>query len=756
MKTGGGGRCAIVGGFRSMRTLLKALVIGLGTAVLGVILALTPTAPDLEERFGLSWLFWGRGELPPPADVLVVSLDRRSTERLELPEKIRDWPRGTYAKLIERLTSSHVSTIVFDLIFEREREPDQDAILATAIDQAERVVMFESLDLQRQPTPPLEGVRLGLLETQRLRQPLPAFVDAAAGLGPFPLPLVPDRVSQFWAFKPGAGGRPTLPAVALQWHALPAYDAWLTLLERAGFEGIDDLPNTPGALSGASALRQLMVRLRKAFQADSALGEQVAAALSKASVDVEIRRLLRAMLALYDGPDSRYLNFYGPAGHIRTLPLYEALDGGRGAAPSDLEGRVVFVGQSELFEPHNDAFITVFSQPNGVQVSGVEIAATAVANLLDGRTVEPTRHWLPLIAAFGLIIGIVATTLPALWAVPAALAVAVLYYVGAHSAFAAEAVWMPVTIPLLTQLPLGLVAGLLLQYRDAQRARVNIARALRYYLPEKVAAGFAEAPENPFAFEENVYSVCMITDATGFTTLAEKMTSRELKPFLDGYLEILFKAVKQHNGTIIDVAGDGINCVWPSSSPDPATSAKAIEAALQIHRDVDAFNQRNDPLRLPTRIGLNAGWVTLGNVGAAGRFAYTIVGDAINTTSRIEQLNKHLGTKLLSTDAVVRGLDSVHTRALGRFQLMGKEEVLRIVEIMDPADVRRYRERDALFAEALGLFEEQKWEEAAGRFGGLVGEYGDGAAGFYVETCRQIAGGTNATQAPYVVQLSSK
>lgn len=85
----------------------------------------------------------------------------------------------------------------------------------------------------------------------------------------------------------------------------------------------------------------------------------------------------------------------------------------------------------------------------------------------------------------------------------------------------------------------------------------------------------------------------------------------------------------------------------------------------------------------------------------------------------------------------MRGLDGVHTRALGRFKLVGKEEILRIVEIVDPAEVVRNRERDKLFAEALALFEEQRWEEAAEQFGRLVEEYGDGAAGFFIETCRQ-------------------
>lgn len=742
-----------------MRRFAKPWVIGLVTAGLGIALALTQAGVTLEERFGLSWLFWARGPMPPPSDVMVVSLDRRSAEQLNLPEKIRDWPRTLHATLIERLTKANVSTIVFDLILERERDPAQDAALAEAIAEAERVVLFEALDLQRQPIPAVNSIPLGLVETERLRQPLPAMTKAAAGLGPFPLPIVPDRVSQFWAFKPGAGGRPTLPATALQRHALPVHAEWLTLLRQAGFDGVDELPTSASKLGRAIELRQMMTRLRQAFRVDTTLGKRLRAQLGTTDLDVTQRRLLRALIALYDGPDSRYINFYGPAGQLRTRSLHEFIETeapSKASGQNTLSDHVVFVGQSELYEPHNDAFITVFSRPNGVQVSGVEIAATAFANLLHGHLLEPSAYWLILIGMFGLMIGMVAGILPAMVAIPCALGLALLYFLGAQVSFSRENLWLPVTIPLLVQLPLGLFAGLFLQYREVRHAKANISRAIRYYLPEKVTAGFAETSFDPATVEEEAYSICMISDAGGFTHLAESMTSRKLKPFLDDYLETIFTTVERHGGTVIDVAGDGINSVWPSPSPDPTIAAKACSAALEIDRAVRAFNQRHHPLSLPTRIGLQAGQVTLGNVGGGSRFAYTVVGDAINTASRIEQLNKHLGTRLLATEAVVRGLDGVHTRALGRFKLVGKEEVLDIVEVFGPEEAGRQQELVNRFADALAYFQERRWEKAADLFAAIASELEDGAAGFYFETCRLYSGEAIKPHDPCVISLRTK
>ena len=163
--------------------------------------------------------------------------------------------------------------------------------------------------------------------------------------------------------------------------------------------------------------------------------------------------------------------------------------------------------------------------------------------------------------------------------------------------------------------------------------------------------------------DEEAYAYCLITDASGFTRLAETMTSKHLKPFLEEYLAILFEAAETHGGRVTDSVGDGITAAWTTPTPDPAIAAKACQAALQIDRETRRFSDRHDPLRLPTRIGLNAGWVTLGHVGGAGRFTYTVVGDAVNTASRIEQLNKHLGTRILATRAVVEGVSELAIEA---------------------------------------------------------------------------------------------
>ena len=738
-----------------MRPLIRASMTGLVAALVGILVMLSPFGPGLEERFGLSWLFLTRGQASAPADVAVVSLDRRSAEELGLPAKPRDWPRGKFARLIERLVELNASVVVFDLVLDRPREPADDAALAAAIATAKRVVLFEFLDDHDRPIK--SGAPGAMLNRKQLRGPLPVFVEGATGSGTFVLPKVPTQVSQFVTFSADFDVPPSLPVVALQRHALVVYPQWRALLREAGMPAAEVLPTERSALEQATALKQLTLELRAAFLADRGLAERASTLLeTKSRPDVE-QRLLRALITLYGGPDRRYLNFYGPPGAVLTVPAYQVL-GDSGAASEALAGRVVFVGLSDLNNPHEDDFPTVFSRADGVDLAGVEIAATAFANLLDSRLVKPAALWTELawLGLFGCAIGLIARSLPAAIAVPATLLTAILLYSGAQIAFTQEQLWLPVSIPLLIQLPLGMFMGLLLQYRDARRARANISRGMQYYLPDKVARGFAEAAVDPSTLKEHVFAVCMVTDASRFTTLAEGMTPEALSAVLDQYFAILFGVVERHGGLVTDVVGDGTTSVWTAPRPDRASRLGACRAALEISRALDALNQRNHPRTMPTRIGLNAGWAMVGNVGGSGRYVYSVVGDCVNTASRLESLNKQLGTRIIAARALVEDLEEIVSRPLGHFQLCGKGEAMQLVELVGIAAEAERAGPLAEFAAALTAFEQGRWREAGAHFARvLANDPSDGPARFYQTRCERYLTGASPPVAG-VVQLEQK
>jgi adenylate cyclase len=249
----------------------------------------------------------------------------------------------------------------------------------------------------------------------------------------------------------------------------------------------------------------------------------------------------------------------------------------------------------------------------------------------------------------------------------------------------------------------------------------------------------------------------MATDASRFTTLAEEMAPEELSAFLDAYFAILFGVVERHGGLVTDVVGDGTTSIWTAAGPERECRLRACLAALEIDRSVRAFNQRHDPRRLPTRIGLNVGYVVVGNVGGSGRFAYSVIGDCANTAARLESLNKQVGTRIIAAGAVVEGLDEIVSRPLGRFQLLGKGEALQAVELVGrAADVQRPTPAPD-FAQALEEFEQGRWADAAERFDRILAARPlDGPASFYLRCCRQYLNGAAAPTAHGAIRLESK
>ena len=748
-----------------MRRIRTAAVIGLVVAAIGAFLAATPLGLALEEGVALKWLFALRGAIDPPGDALVVSADGKAAELFELfPEdaawqrclaRVRTakgdvWPRCVQARLIRALARAGAAVIVFDVSFNEARIAEHDAELARALGEAENVVLFERLSM--------EDLAGGAVRQETLIPPLPRFFEAARGAGPFPLPKLPARVNQFWAFKTSIGDTPTLPVVALQVQALPLLDRFVALLERAGVDWPRDLPRDAAKLRGPNDLRPVMRALRRLLKGDRAAHERVLAALGKVDGAAE-RALLLALARVYYGPDSYYLNLYGPAHTLRTLQGHQVLSGAQGAA--DLSGKAVFVGTSLLaYVDQEDGFYTVYTRDDGIDLSGVEIGASAFANLASGRVLRTPgaagRIAVPIL--FGIAVGVLAYLLAGLRAAAATLVVAGLYFWVVQQLFAREALWLSLAVPTLVQLPLGLLLGLTWQYFGVRRARAAVGRAIRYYVPDRVAESL-ERDERLDTRAELVYCTCLATDAQQFTTVSERLDPQQLAALMNEYFERLGEPVIEHQGSVAEVIADSMMCVWVAEETRADKRLQACRAALGICRAVDLFNQRHRDYSLPTRIGLHAGSVGMGNVGGGGRYAFSLVGDLANTTSRIESLNKYLGTRLLASGSVVDGLDGLVMRRLGNFILKGKVSPLAIFEILaepgQPAVLDGALRRD--FSSALKVFEAERWREAAERFAAVHDAYpDDGPTRFYLERARHNCSTPPPAGDNGVVRMESK
>ncbi len=730
-----------------MSRLSKGIIVGLVTAALGI--ALAPLLPDLEEGVGLEILFKMRGPRPAPQEVVVVALDRLSAEGLNLPPQPEKWPRSLHARLTDDLARGQASVIAFDIIFDKAGESGDDGLFAEAIARAGNVVLCEFLRKETISVGGKGDSDGASLSVEKLDPPISVLADRARGLGPFPLPKVPVRVSQYWAFKTGAGDIPTLPVVAFQTYALRVYDEFLGLLKEVQPSASERLPRHRGEALVAGSMEKLAAELRAMFEENPHLADQMqrhledrTASLAEGGKD----RLLRSIIRLYGGANSRFLNFYGPPGSIRTVSFRAAMDGSRGTRDaregSDWEGKAVFVGLSEQLRPEQkDGFHTVFSQPNGVDISGVEIAATAFANLLEDMPVRPlsTSAQLATLFIWGLGLGMGCRVLSPMAAAGCVPVSGLLYFVLAESQFRSAGNWYPLVIPLFIQAPIAFFGSLVWRYHEASRERENIRRAFGFYLPDDVVNQLSRGMVDMEARGQVVQGICLSTDAEKYTSLSETMDPRDLSRLMNSYYEAVFAPVRTRGGIVSNVVGDAMLALWATAKPDISLRRQACLAALEILQAVDQFN-RSSKTVLPTRLGVHSGEILLGNVGALDHYEYRPMGDIVNTATRIEGLNKILGTRLLVSATVVGELDGLLTRELGAFILAGKSRPIVVHELVARKEDADEAQRSLCghFTDALTAYRMQRWEEAMARFRELMKAHeDDGPSRFYLRLCEK-------------------
>ncbi len=636
-----------------------AATIGVATGIVGLVFSAVPTLAALEDSVGLPSLFFIRGGIQPPQRVAVVSIDEAAATRLGLPASVRDWPRSTHAALVDRLVERGASAIAFDIQFFRHGAEEADQAFADSIARSRRVVLVQRLEVSH----------TGGVEHWERQEPIPVLAGQALGLAPVPMPDIPV-VSWTWSFLglPNGDEVPTLPAVVLQVRALPVTGDFLDIMARAGVDGLDSLPRTADDVRQPADLLRLMQVLRRQIHLHaSTASRRVAEHIDNehGQLSEEHGRLLLALADLYSGSTVRHLNFYGPPGTICTIPYDVVLNAGSGAS-CQLEGAVVFVGLGASRVARSgllDTYHAAYPGSDGVDFSGVEIHATAFANLLSGTPLR--RLGLGAMAMELTLVGL-ALGGTAYWvrtrrrwtkgaarcrvqAAAAGAALAVVYCGIVYVVFRQSHMLLPLIVPLIVQLPAGLVLGLL-------------------------------AP--PARHREQVRAVVLATDAGGSTAVGQHLPHGPYAQLMDDYRQMLLKAVRSHGGEPVPPEGDGLICVWrcPSAGDgapgtcDETTRLRACKAAVDIAEETERFNSHHpQDQQLPTRIGLNVGTITV--YSDADRGVFEVFGDTINVAARLRDLNRELGSSVLASGDVTDGLE-----AKLRFKRVGSDPPLRGVE----------------------------------------------------------------------------
>ena len=202
----------------------------------------------------------------------------------------------------------------------------------------------------------------------------------------------------------------------------------------------------------------------------------------------------------------------------------------------------------------------------------------------------------------------------------------------------------------------------------AERARNNLSR---YFSPNLVDM-LAERDEPLGAVRRQTVAV-LFADIVGFTSMAERMAPEAVVRMLRDYHERMTAQIFACGGTIDKYIGDEIFAVFGVPAASREDAANALKCANMMLRALECWNEereaRGEP-RLAIGVGLNYGPAVLGDVGSEHSFSFTVIGDTVNTASRLQRLTRSLETPLVVGDALV---DALNSEASGSVAAMANE-----------------------------------------------------------------------------------
>jgi class 3 adenylate cyclase len=178
----------------------------------------------------------------------------------------------------------------------------------------------------------------------------------------------------------------------------------------------------------------------------------------------------------------------------------------------------------------------------------------------------------------------------------------------------------------------------------------------------------------------------LFSDIRDFTSTAEKMEPMEVVAFLNEYFSEMVEAVFEYGGVLDKFLGDGMMAVFGSFDEEPEHPRMAIMAALRMKALLGKINGKRSITGQPPiqiGIGIHTDEVIVGNIGSQRRLEYTVIGDGVNTCSRVESLNKRFGTTILITSATYEEVkDIFECRLMPEVQIKGKERTLKFYEVV--------------------------------------------------------------------------
>lgn len=670
----------------------------------------------LQRIEGLAYDFRYNATLPEatPIDerIVIVTLDEKSLAR----EGHWPWARDKLAKMTDIMTESGAAVIGFDILFAEPQTNTADII-------KEKLDKISDQDLVK---------RLATLSDEFDYDS--ALADSFRNR---------DIVLGYTFHNQDAEQEGALPAPVayredLDWDisfikSLPSFTANLPTLNNAAASSafITTFRDPDGILRRTP----LIIRHKGALYAGFALE------IAKTYFLLDEIRISTAMVGAQRLPDFISLGSihipvdeFGQAiipyrGASPAFPYVSASDVlDRDFPPNQFENKIVLVGATAL------TLGDVVATPVQSIYPGVEVHASLLSGILDA-SLPAKPSWatgvnLVVSATLGTALALLMPWLAPMWMVIIGVTVTG-GLVGVNTWF-----WHEHNLVFQVVLPVLLVISITIMnlaygFLAEVRQRSELKRMFGQYIPPQLVDIMLQTPGENLSMEsESRELTVLFADIRNFTSISETLEPNELKALLNQFFGHMTRLIFDHRGTIDKYVGDMIMAFWGAPVNDDGHAQSAVMAALDMLDLVEKLKPEFAGQGLPEisiGIGLNTGMMSVGDMGSEYRRAYTVVGDAVNLASRLEELTKYYGVGIVISEYTLAQIDGIICRKLDRVRVKGKTSS---VEVYQPICSEAVLDEELELElqrhhTALEHYWGQRWDEAQVMFRELEARHPD-------------------------------
>ena len=422
----------------------------------------------------------------------------------------------------------------------------------------------------------------------------------------------------------------------------------------------------------------------------------------------------------------------------RYIPAWKVLSGT--ADISQIAGHILFLGSSAK------GLLDLKVNPLGGTIPGVEIHAQLVEQMIQ-KTYLLHPDWsssatvLFLLVSW-IILSLLVSRSSAMLLAFMAVGWIGITFTGSWMAFTKAKIFIDPLFPSIVLVAMY-ITGSFFRFLETERDRRWIRDAFSSYISPNLVRHLIENPKLLKIGGENRECSFVLTDLIGFTTFMENSDPTQVVGLLNEYIDEMLKIAFQYDATVDRIVGDSIALIFSAPVIQEDHASRAVNCAIALDefaRKFSADKQRQGILLGGTRIGVHTGMVIIGNFGGKTMFDYRALGDPINTCSRLETVNKHLGTRICVSRETADKSAGFIGRPIGTLVLKGKRQGIETFEPLMREEIESPHIQDYIAAYDLMAQNNHCAKEA---FAVLSNKYpSDPLARFHLERLEQGATGT--------------